>query len=262
VISQVANHQGFAESDVNLSDPAEAINRFLVSLPAEQASAISDASAVVHLKIGEVLYEKGGDFPALYFPTSCVVSITNVLEESRMFEAATVGREGFAGLPWVLGAESSEHHVVVQVPGFALRLPVSLMLDRTPEFRARAGLYADCTLTSMSQSAACMAAHQVIERCARWLLETADRTGRDKFMLPRQYLGHMLGSSRQSVNLAIEALQVAKLIEYRFDTFTIRTRPGLEAVSCECYETVSRAYERYLRSMISLDGHTPPSAFG
>jgi CRP-like cAMP-binding protein len=234
------------------------INRFLEGLPSDELELVRARSTLVHLNIGEVLYEKGGTFPALYFPRECVISVTNLLEDSRQVESATVGREGFAGLSRVLGSETSDHLVVTQVPGSALRLDDPQLATELPEFYRRAGLYADCVITTMSQSAACLAAHQVIERCARWLLETGDRTGRDKFMLTRQYLSHMLGASRQSTNMAVEALEAAKMIDYKFDTVTIRDRSSLEAVCCECYEAVRTAHERYLRSELAVsEDHRP-----
>jgi len=253
-------HTGLLESVTTVS--TSETNRFLDSLPIEEMEAIREATEFVHLNIGEVLYEKDGRIAAYYFPRECVVSITNVLGDTRQVEAATTGREGFCGLPRVLGSAISAHRLVVQVPGSALRLADPELVKHMPYFSGRAALYANCIITTMSQSAACVAAHQVIERCARWLLTTGDRTGRDSFMLTRQYLGHMLGASRQSTNLAIEALEAARLINYKFDTVTLENRSELEAVCCECYETVREAHDRYLQSDVVIDGRSVPGAFG
>jgi hypothetical protein len=71
----------------------------------------------------------------------------------------------------------------------------------------------------------------------------------------------MLGASRQSTNLAIEALEAARLINYKFDTVTLENRSELEAVCCECYETVREAHDRYLQSDVVIDGRSVPGAF-
>ena len=49
-------------------------------------------------------------------------------------------------------------------------------------------------VTLMMHSTACMALHDVQERCCRWLLMTNDRVGRDDFVLSQEFLAVMLGS--------------------------------------------------------------------
>ena len=50
--------------------------------------------------------------------------------------------------------------------------------------------------------AACNRMHSMEERCARWLLMTHDRAGEDTFPLTQQFLSHMLGVRRATVNVA------------------------------------------------------------
>ncbi len=230
-------------------------NRFLLTLPPEEQVAVREATSLVHLGIGDVLYSVGDRFDALYFPQEAVVSLGNVLREGQSVEAATIGREGFTGLPFLLGNPQSWHKVVVEVPGSALRLPIDDVSLLGPHARRRAARYADCLLISMSQSAACIAVHPLLERCARWLLATADRTGKDTFSLTPEYLGAMLGVSRHGVTFATETLQQARLIDFKFDRVTIRRRNDLRDASCECYEVVESAYRTFLTEQLAPEQH-------
>ena len=59
------------------------------------------------------------------------------------------------------------------------------------------------------RSAACNALHSADERCARWLLTTRDRTGRNEFPLTQEFLAAMLGVRRATATLSIGALRRA-----------------------------------------------------
>ena len=54
----------------------------------------------------------------------------------------------------------------------------------------------------------------------------------------------MLGSTRPTVTVVAGALQKAKLIRYVHGRITILDRQGLEAASCECYDTVRAHFAR------------------
>jgi hypothetical protein len=56
----------------------------------------------------------------------------------------------------------------------------------------------------------------------------------------------MLGVRRPTVTLIMSDLQKAGLIESRRGMIHVADRPGLEAMSCECYGTVKAAFARLL----------------
>ena len=94
--------------------------------------------------------------------------------------------------------------------------------------------------------AACNRLHSMEERCARWLLMTHDRAGQDTFPLTQEFLSHMLGVRRATVNVATGMLKKAGFIRYVRGKITIIDRPGLESASCECYQAIIRVYDSLL----------------
>jgi Mn-dependent DtxR family transcriptional regulator len=77
-------------------------------------------------------------------------------------------------------------------------------------------------------------------------LTTRDRVGRNDFPMTQELLAVMLGVRRPSVTIAVNALQRAGLIEYRYKRLCIVDGPGLEAASCECYVVVRKSFTRLL----------------
>lgn len=224
--------------------------RLLGTLPPTEQREILSFCTEIELASGQSLFGVGDEFSAIFFPLTAVISVTTELSDGRLVESTSIGREGIAGLSALLGARRSQQYVVTQVPGRALRTSADdarrLANERCPAFRERIGLLADCTMTSMGQSAACLALHPVVERCARWLLMDADRAGSDRFHLTQEFLAAMLGVHRPSVTVAARTLQDAGLIDYHRGEIRIVDRAGLEAASCECYAVIRDMFEEFL----------------
>ena len=106
--------------------------------------------------------------------------------------------------------------------------------------------YARALQEQTAQSVACNRRHGIDERCARWLLMTHGRVGRDDFPLTQDFLAFIPGVRRASVTVAAGMLQQAGLIRYSRGRIAVRDRAGLEAASCECYGTVRRKYAQLL----------------
>jgi CRP-like cAMP-binding protein len=104
--------------------------------------------------------------------------------------------------------------------------------------------YIEALFAVASRATACIALHQVSERCARWLLETHDRVDSNRFELKQEFLGRMLAVSRPTVSVAQGTLQAAGTIQYRRGKITIVDREALEEASCSCYEVNRRDYSR------------------
>jgi CRP-like cAMP-binding protein len=225
-------------------------NRLLQSLPADQYTEILPYLEPVELSSRQVLWQPDTTIHSLYFPRTAVLSLLTPLAEDLPVEAATVGREGMAGTPVVLGVRVTHVQAIAQVPGRAARMDAERFATH---LRQRDGAlfplllrYAQALQEQTAQSVACNRRHAIEERCARWLLMTADRVGADQFPLTQEFLAFMLGVRRASVTVAAGMLQQAGLIQYHRGRITVLDRGRLEAASCECYAVVRRRYDKLL----------------
>jgi CRP-like cAMP-binding protein len=90
--------------------------------------------------------------------------------------------------------------------------------------------------------ASCNRQHSMEKRCARWLLMTHDRAGQDTFPLTQEFLSHMLGVRRATVNVATGMLKKAGFIKYVRGKITVLDRVGLESAACDCYPATVKVY--------------------
>lgn len=170
------------------------------------------------------------------------------MHDGTQIEVTTVGREGVAGAQIVLDrAVASASMTYVQIPGEALRIASTDFLalcETYPELATMVGRYLSALIDVMAQSTACNRLHYVNERCARWLLSTADRVGRSDFALTHETMATMLGVRRAGVSISCASLQSAGYISYSRGHFRIVDRDGLRTAACECYEAINAAFER------------------
>src|SRR6267143_51265 len=107
-----------------------------------------------------------------------------------------------------------------------------------PDLRRLLHRYSEFVFETVAQSAACNRLHVIEQRCARWLLMSQDRVGRDSFDLTQEFLAEMLGVRRPGVTVAMGILEKAGLISHGRGNITVANRAGLEKASCECYRTI------------------------
>ena len=61
----------------------------------------------VALEVKDCLYEPDAPIEYVYFPIDCVTSAMATMEDGRMVEVSTIGKEGMDGLPVFLGAQTA-----------------------------------------------------------------------------------------------------------------------------------------------------------
>jgi CRP-like cAMP-binding protein len=214
-------------------------NRLLTSLPSDLLSRVRADLEPVSLDKDFTIMERGADFDAVYFPTSCLVSVVANFQSGDAIEAMLVGSEGFAGLPALFGTRTANVNAFVQIPGEAMRLDIEAFWRHLGDarFRDTLGRFVVMTVGRMAQSTGCVAFHPVEQRLARWLLMVEDAIEESEFTLTQEFIGIMLGVHRPTVTIATRTLENAGLIEHSRGRIKILNRQGLEEASCECYRT-------------------------
>jgi len=224
-------------------------NRVLQLLPRSDFDELNPHLETVTLEYRQPLCEANEPVRNVYFPVTGVVSLVNIMANGAAAEVGTIGNEGLAGLPVILGDELGPMIAYVQVPGTGLRLRAEILrsaLQRSAGMRTVMLHYAHAFFNQVAQSAACNHFHDIEQRCCRWLLMTHDRVQSDQFLLTQEFLGMMLGVQRSSLTLVAHKLRTDGLIEYRRGQITIVDRRKLEHRSCECYAVSKREFDRLL----------------
>ena len=225
-------------------------NRLLALLDDATLAAVAPHLEAVPLAWRENLYEERQLMTHAWFPAEGVLSVLGATSAADTpIEVGTIGSEGMLGVPIFLGAQERPGVVFVQVEGRGWRMTAQALRDcieAHPSFRYVVQRYAHALMTQISQGTACNRAHTAEQRCARWLLQTHDRVRGDTFDLTQEFLGHMLGERRATVNQVAGALQERGLIRYTRGRIEVRDREGLEAAACGCYRFVQEEYARVL----------------
>lgn len=223
-------------------------NRLLAGLPPASLDALRPDLEAVSCGYKDVVYRFNEPISHVVFPRTGVISLLSLGDdEGQMVEVATVGNEGFVGLPVFLGADSTPGVAISQVPGESLRMATGAFREAVARDAELAAVLNRSTLalfTQIAQSSFCNRAHPMEQRCARWLLMTQDRVDSPTFPLTHEFLAQMLGVRRATVTEAMGPLQQAGLIEYARGIVRMVDRNGLEAVACECYRIIRDEYRR------------------
>ena len=223
-------------------------NQILDELP--QAVQRSVQKALVSLDSGTQVQSQGERITHVLFPTTAVCSLVVELASGDKAETATVGRDGFVGVPLILGGAVADAAGVIQVSGEAYRMPARSVLDLCKQheaFRRALFGYSAFRLHLASRAVACNSFHSIAQRMARWLLFVHDRVGKNEFRLTHEALSAMLAATRPRVSQAAARLKGEGIIDYRRGNMRIVDRARLEAIACECYAQTRRLYPSVLQ---------------
>jgi CRP-like cAMP-binding protein len=224
-------------------------NRLLTGLPPDVLEQLLPKFSRVSLTSRQVLYGPEQRIEAVFFMETGMISMVAQLDEGQLAEVGIIGYEGMAGLPLILGVESTFNENFVQMPGTALRMEAGAFrreVASNDALKTRLLRYAEAQQAQISQTAACNGRHDLEQRLARWLLMAHDRMEGDELPLTQDFIAMMLGVHRPSITVTAGILQRAGLIRYANGHITILDRTSLEAASCECYQAVQNRFERLL----------------
>ena len=237
-----------AKSPSRSIDPRSLRNEILLSLPPKESATVLSELEFVDMRAYDLLNEMGETIDFCYFMNSGMTSILTIMGDGKGVEVGLTGKEGFIGLPVIVGFRTSATRAVVQITGSAFRLRSEKILQalaKCPHLARRLNRYAQELAMQATQVAACNRLHTVEERLARWLLMSQDRVGGEIITLTQEFLSHMLGTRRASVTVAAGILQKAGFIKYTRGSVTIVDRNKLEDASCECYAIINRQSQNW-----------------
>ena len=161
-------------------------------------------------------------------------------------EVGLTGKDGFVGLPLIVGFSSGPTQAVVQIAGSAFRIgarAIAQTVKQCPTLANRLQRYVQVLAMQGTQVAACNRLHEVDERLARWLLMCQDRIGSSMVPLTQEFLAHMLGTRRASVTVAAGILQKAGLITYSRGHVNIVAGAGSKAPAANVTRSCSSRTE-------------------
>ena len=225
-------------------------NRLLDALPRDVTDSLQRCFERVTLPRSKVLHHPGDTILHLYFPLTCLVSITITMREGKTAEAGAVGNREVVGInAFMGGSETNQTEYVVQVEGDALKMEAQPLLDAFDSNKAVRDVflkYTQAYVAQLSQNVGCNRLHNVEQRFARWLLEVYDRIGTTDLRLTQEFIGEMLGVHRPTVTDVATKLEAQGLITVQRGLIRISSVEGLERIACECYTVVKEEYDRLL----------------
>jgi CRP-like cAMP-binding protein len=226
---------------VAVSLPVAESNTLLTGLPPRARKQFLSSCEPFEMDFGAVLCDVETPYRHAYFPTSGLISLVSGLHDHNPLEMALIGQEGMLGATLLLGIATAPIRAVVHAPGLALRISAGQLqkqLGDSPALRRILGRYLYMQLVELSLLGGCIRYHWIEQRLARALLLAHDRVRGESFHLTHSHLADMLGVRRSSITIAAGDLQDRKLISYTRGNITLLDRPGLEAMSCECYQAL------------------------
>lgn len=188
----------------------------------------------------------GDDIENVYFPHSGIVSFLVHLEDGGFLQTLMVGRDGVVGAAQALDDKRSINKIVVQIAGQASMISRDVLrriVSERPDVRHTFNAHVQFVMADVQQTAACNAAHNIEQRCARWLMRMRDLIG-DKIEITQHELADMLAVRRTSVTEAVQVLKSTGAISSSRGEVCVTDPKALQRSACECHLAVRRNYRK------------------
>ncbi len=229
-------------------------NKLLLALPQEDLVRLRPLFEEIPITQEQVLHHASRPIEHVYFVEEGLISVVaNTSWEGHGVEAWLIGCEGMAGVPVILGTETSPHQRTVQVEGMALRMKASDLrqtMGEIPAFRTILLRYVSSVLVQTSQSGACNVQHSAQTRLVRWLLMAHDRLESDALPLTHDVIAKMIGVRRATVTGMIKEIEATGSILAERGHIQVLDRPELEALACHSYFVVKTEFDRILSTPV------------
>ena len=107
-------------------------NRLLRAIPPDERARLLPHLEPIALEALEPLADIGDPIRHVYFPETGIISLLSRAADGTLVENGTVGDEGMAGFPLVLGVNSTQSVTLGEVPGASWRLGAETFLELLP----------------------------------------------------------------------------------------------------------------------------------
>lgn len=224
-------------------------NIILSLLEREERSRIYALAERVSLRRGDVLAEIGTPIEYLHFLESGMSSEIAFDREGRTIEVGCVGREGYVGIPVVLGVATSAHRLTMETDGSALRIrskDFGHLTTETPFFISLMLKFAHVFMVQVAATAIADGRYHVEQRAARWMLMCHDRMDGDDLPLTHDFFSDMLGVRRSSITTAVHFIEGETAIWANRGMITVRDRAKLEKLAGGGYGGPEEEYQRVI----------------
>ncbi|MDD4913263.1 MAG: Crp/Fnr family transcriptional regulator [Sideroxydans sp.] len=226
-------------------------NRILAALTPQDLQEIIPHLEVIHLKAGEVLAESGKSLTHVCFPIDSAISLYYRLESGSSAGVVIIGNEGMFGVAQVLGGNTIPYWAVVETAGHVFQIEAKVLAKFSSSKEGLRNiflLYAQASMTQISQTVVCEKHHSLTQKLCQHLLLISDKALADDFVLTHEAIANMLGVRRESVSEVASELRNQGLIAYNRGRIRVLDRAGLEKICCECYGVVKAEFTRLLGS--------------
>jgi CRP-like cAMP-binding protein len=223
-------------------------NQILQRLTPEDFSAIEALLRPVDLDMRQEIVTVGQVIERVYFPESGICSIMAVSPGSEAIECGLFGRDGLSDQVFVPG-DISPLKSIVQKAGTALVLEAADYLKWTSERPSAAHLvskYQRALTVQVSFTALSHGSFTIVERLARWLLMSFDRTDENELPYVHEFLASMLAVRRAGVTDAVHVLEGDGAIKATRGRIVLRDRGVLEEIAGGSYGIPEAEYLRLM----------------
>lgn len=145
-------------------------NTILLSLSDKERNQVLSRLEFVRLKLHHVLHEAGETIESGYFVNTGLISILAVQPDGKSVEVGLIGKEGFVGLPLLVGYHTSPTRTMVQGDATAYRCDAKTLgqlIRQCPGLGQQLNRFGHRLAMQTTQIAACNRLHEVEERLAR-----------------------------------------------------------------------------------------------
>lgn len=217
-------------------------NLILAALPRSVYERLLPDLELVHLCVGDDIYDPDIPISYLYFPLDCIVACVAELSDGEALLTAITGQEGMVGISYLLGYERAPARAVALNGGSALRIKSPALkkeFDSGEELQSLLLRFTHARILQKAYIAMGARFDSIEQQLCGFLLMVLDRLPATGLHITHQQVSIMLGVRRESITVVAQRLEMTGAIQYRRGHLTIMDRQELESRTGESYAMVS-----------------------